>query len=42
MNDVFREFDTWEKFHQDQAVNNLWEPSFYPRESGMFKITAEL
>jgi hypothetical protein len=36
LNDVFKDIDSWEKFKQDTILNKLWEPSNYPRDSGMF------
>ena len=38
MDEVFNDYDDWQKFEQDSRVQNLIEQSEYPKESAMYKI----
>ena len=42
MDEVFNDYDDWEKFERDSRVQHLIEPNDYPKESAMHKINAEI
>ena len=42
MDEVFNDYNDWEKFEQDSRVQGLIEPTDYPKESAMYKINSEM